>query len=78
MDTYIERNYMARILAAERTKVKREPSVLVLPSETISGQLRSLLSGLVSAAASLPDILVRALTVETKSYTYCTMNPSEC
>ena len=78
METRNEWNRLARQVAAERIADHREPIRLTLQDRSLGGGLRSLVSGFVDVVLAVPRVLSRMLTIEMKSYSYCTMNPSEC
>lgn len=78
METRNGRNRLARILAEESTKPRREPVVLSLWAASLGARLHSLARGFVGVVAAVPDILERALVAQTKSNAFCVMNPSEC
>ncbi|MGC9349669.1 MAG: hypothetical protein ACP5JG_16140 [Anaerolineae bacterium] len=77
METYIDGNMLARTIASEKTRERREPIVLAYPGI----RLRSAMTWVNSAVEGIRgfyEMLGHAMTVEVKSFNYCTMNPSEC
>ena len=77
METYIDGNMLARTIASEKTRGRREPTVLLYPGI----MLRSAMTWMRAAIAGMRgfyETLGHAMTVEVKSFNYCTLNPSEC